>query len=325
MNQNNIISFPEVSNDYISNVEYVPEEGIVLITSWDGTLSRYEINQNESNYNISLIEKVDTGFSILSSCHSPEGVYLGGVEGELVFYDTQNKMFQNVDNNVAKSGIIRINRYYDEFIAGSWDGTLQVIDHATNGVVLHKTINDAKILSMDCTAEHLAVSLTGNKTKIYKLPLDDMNNGTLVDSVLKYQTRDIKVIPDGSGYVIGSIDGRVAVEYFNDPSRQFAFRCHRKKLTDVQFVFPVNSLFFKPNGDILFTGGADGCVSCWSLKDRKKIKQYNKVDSQSVVKMAGDDKLLIVATSDDSFKTNAIITQDIDLKPSHAYLVVLDH
>ena len=40
--------------------------------------------------------------------------------------------------------------------------------------------------------------------------------------------------------------------------------------------------------------------------------------------MAGGDGILFVAASDDSFKTNAIITQDIELQPSSVYLIVLD-
>ena len=278
MESTNVLEFPDVSKDYISDLKYIPEINTVIVTSWDGSLSMYKIIPSNGSYNITLDKQYNVGFSILSCCYSQDGIYIGGVQGELTFLNFQTETFQLIDDNKATSGIIRITPYYHDFIAGSWDSTLQVIDHIDHSIKSFKAIEDAKILSMDCTNEHLVVSTTGNKIKLYKLPLNSMNNGTLIDSVLKYQTRDIKLIPDGSGYVIGSIDGRVAVEYFDDPSRQFAFRCHRKKLSDVQFVYPVNSLLFKPSSDILFTGGADGCVSCWSLKGRRKLKQYNKID-----------------------------------------------
>ena len=38
------------------------------------------------------------------------------------------------------------------------------------------------------------------------------------DSNLKYQTRCINCFPNGIGFVVSSIEGRVAVEYF-DPSQ----------------------------------------------------------------------------------------------------------
>ncbi|CAL9737762.1 cell cycle arrest protein Bub3p [Monosporozyma servazzii] len=325
MESNTVLKFPNVSKDYISDLKYISEISTVIVSSWDGTLSLYKIIPVSGSYKISLDKQFNVGFSILSCCYSREGIYIGGVQGELTFLDFQAQVFQPIEDNKATSGIIRIIPYYNNFIVGSWDGTLQVIDHVDHSIKLVKIIENAKILTMDSSDEHLVVSTTGNKIKLYKLPLNDMNDGSLIDSVLKYQIRDIKILPDGSGYVIGSIDGRVAVEYFNDPSKQFAFRCHRKKLTDVQFVFPVNSLLFRPNSNTLFTGGADGCVSCWSLTDRRKVRQFNKIDEKSVVKMAGGDRVLFVATSDDSFKTNAIITDDIELQPSSIYLVVLDN
>lgn len=324
MNRNIIIEFPNVTKDFISDLKYIPENNTVLVSSWDGTLSIYNIILKNGSYEISLEKTIDAGFPILSCCYSRNGIYLGGVNGELYFFNLQTQNLTMVKNNRAKSGIIRILPYYDDYITGSWDGYLQIIDHHSQDIKLFKTIENGKILTLDCSTEHLVVCITGNKMKLFKLPLNPLNEGILIDSVLKYQTRDIKLIPDRSGYVIGSIDGRVAVEYFDNPSNQFAFRCHRMKLSDVQFVFPVNTLLFKPNTDILFTGGADGCVSCWSLRDRRKIKQYNKLDGNSVVKMAGGGSLLFVATSDDSFKTNAIISNDLELQPSNVYLIVLN-
>ena len=51
-----------------------------------------------------------------------------------------------------------------------------------------------------------------------------------------------------SGYVLSSIEGRVAVEYF-DPSpetqkRKYAFKCHRIKTDGREFVYPVNAISF---------------------------------------------------------------------------------
>lgn len=51
------------------------------------------------------------------------------------------------------------------------------------------------------------------------------------------------------GYAVGSIEGRVAVEYI-DPNaesqkRKFAFKCHRLKAeNDEDTIFPVNALAF---------------------------------------------------------------------------------
>ena len=52
------------------------------------------------------------------------------------------------------------------------------------------------------------------------------------------------------GYVLSSIEGRVAVEYF-DPSpavqaKKYAFKCHRKTINGVDTVFPVNAMAVHP-------------------------------------------------------------------------------
>ena len=47
-------------------------------------------------------------------------------------------------------------------------------------------------------------------------------------SSLKYQTRCIRCFPNGSGYAVSSVEGRVAMEYFDeDPAvqaRKYAFQ-----------------------------------------------------------------------------------------------------
>lgn len=70
------------------------------------------------------------------------------------------------------------------------------------------------------------------------------------ESSLKYQTRCIRSHPQATGYVLSSIEGRVAVEYF-DPSpeaqsKKFAFKCHRVKEDGKDTIYPVNAIAFHP-------------------------------------------------------------------------------
>lgn len=53
-----------------------------------------------------------------------------------------------------------------------------------------------------------------------------------------------------AGYATASVEGRIAVEYF-DPSpaaqeKKYAFKCHRQTIDDVDHVWPVNALAFHP-------------------------------------------------------------------------------
>ena len=51
------------------------------------------------------------------------------------------------------------------------------------------------------------------------------------ESSLKFLTRAVACMPNDAGYATSSIEGRVAVEWFDDSAesqaRKYAFKCHR--------------------------------------------------------------------------------------------------
>lgn len=60
------------------------------------------------------------------------------------------------------------------------------------------------------------------------------------------------------GYVLSSIEGRVAVEYL-DPSQEvqkkkYAFKCHRLKEEGIEHVYPVNAISFHSVHNTFATG-----------------------------------------------------------------------
>ena len=59
---------------------------------------------------------------------------------------------------------------------------------------------------------------------IYNLNNPSVPYKTL-QSALKFQTRVVSCFPDSSGYAMGSIEGRVAIEYVEDKdqSRKFSY------------------------------------------------------------------------------------------------------
>jgi WD40 repeat protein len=82
------------------------------------------------------------------------------------------------------------------------------------------------------------------------------------ESSLKFQTRCVQFFPDGHGIALGSVEGRVGVEFLDElgiPSamKKYAFKCHRVNDT----VYPVNCIAFHPRFTSTFaTGGCDGAV-----------------------------------------------------------------
>jgi cell cycle arrest protein BUB3 len=94
------------------------------------------------------------------------------------------------------------------------------------------------------------------------------------ESSLKYQSRICKFFPDGIGLAIGSIEGRVAIEFLQEldvspPSnmKKYAFKCHRSN----DIVYPVNALAFHPTLGTFASGGCDGTVVTWDGLHKKKL------------------------------------------------------
>lgn len=92
------------------------------------------------------------------------------------------------------------------------------------------------------------------------------------ESSLKYQSRIVRYFPDGNGIALGSIEGRVAVEFLEElglPAKvkKYAFKCHRQG----DIVYPVNAIGFHPQYGTFATGGCDGTVVTWDGLNKKKL------------------------------------------------------
>jgi len=95
-----------------------------------------------------------------------------------------------------------------------------------------------------------------------------------IESPLKYQTRCITCFPDAGGYLVGSIEGRVAVQHVEDSntSKNFTFKCHR----DGQDIYAVNSISFHPVHGTFVTAGGDGSYNFWDKDSKQRLKAMAK-------------------------------------------------
>jgi mRNA export factor len=136
--------------------------------------------------------------------------------------------------------------------------------------------------ALSCTHPLLVVGTAERHIQVY-----DLNNPSApfkqLQSPLKYQTRTVAAFPDKSGYLVGSIEGRVAVQHVDDgdvyfylhmgnvtdvvfyliytaaQSKNFTFKCHREQ-TDI---YAVNDIKFHPTHGTFVTAGADGVFNFW--------------------------------------------------------------
>jgi WD40 repeat protein len=136
-----------------------------------------------------------------------------------------------------------------------------------------------KAFSMDVDAPHhrLVVATSGRRNVVIDLKSLNKQPEIVLDreSSLKFQTRTVRFFPDGRGVALGSVEGRVGVEFLEELSglpthsmKRFAFKCHRVNDT----VYPVNCIAFHPRFTNTFaTGGCDGSVVLWDGGNKKKV------------------------------------------------------
>ena len=121
------------------------------------------------------------------------------------------------------------------------------------------------------------------------------------ESSLRYLTRAVACMPNDAGYATSSIEGRVAVEWFEDTAesqaKKFAFKCHRQAAPDGDgdIVYPVNSLVFHPIHGTFASGGGDGTVALWDAEAKRRLKQYQKFPNNiAALGFSSDGKYLAV-------------------------------
>lgn len=103
------------------------------------------------------------------------------------------------------------------------------------------------------------------------------------ESSLKYQTRAIRCFPNKQGFVLSSIEGRVAVEYLDrNPEiqkKKYAFKCHRIKEDGLERIYPVNAISFHSQYNTFATGGSDGYVNVWDGFNKKRLCQFHRYNT----------------------------------------------
>ena len=115
-------------------------------------------------------------------------------------------------------------------------------------------------------------------------------------------TRAVACMPNDDGYASSSIEGRVAVEWF-DPStesqaRKYAFKCHRQPDPEAEgtdIVYPVNALAFHPVHGTFASGGGDGVVALWDATAKRRIRQYQRFPASiAAIAFSCDGKFMAV-------------------------------
>ncbi|KAL9189954.1 hypothetical protein ACHAXT_009629 [Thalassiosira profunda] len=299
---------PAPPNDGITSLSYLPSAPHLLAsTSWDGAL---RLHDAVAKTHVAT-QAMECGPLLSMAVGTPglggEGnkgvIYAGAVEGSIKKYDVASatvslvgRQSPDADKNELlagkqKVGVSCLSAIDANLLASAgWDKKFYVWDVRQSGTQAAATVDlPGKAFGMDVSSDgtKVVVATSGRRNCFFDIRqtgVDKENEegpAKLLlerESSLKYQTRCVKFFPDGHGIALGSIEGRVAIEYLDDvgissgKKKKYAFKCHRVNDT----IYPVNAIAFHPVYGTFATGGADGTVVTWDGNNKKKLSGIAK-------------------------------------------------
>ncbi|KAI3624261.1 BUB3 [Malassezia furfur] len=302
----------------------------LLVASWDKLQDWRQCDQGPSG--VRVLQTFEHPAAVLDMCWINESLAASACLDRRVRL-LNLETGQAVIIGKHENGVCRI-RYDDPtqlLISGSWDASLKLWNpFAEPDQALRHTISlPHKVFAMDTvpiytgapTVEakdptpRLVVAMAERLVHIYNLRTvrDALDANELEDaskpeqtreSSLKFMLRDVRCMPEGIGYATSSIEGRIAVEFF-DPSpegqaQKYAFKCHRKEVDGEDVVFPIHALAFDPRYGTFATGGGDAHCALWDPVAKKRIRQYVLSAAVSALAFSADGHMLAIATGADN-------------------------
>eukprot|EP01095_Lingulamoeba_sp_RSL-Kostka_P002173 TRINITY_DN13061_c0_g1_i1.p1 TRINITY_DN13061_c0_g1~~TRINITY_DN13061_c0_g1_i1.p1 ORF type:complete len:355 (-),score=109.42 TRINITY_DN13061_c0_g1_i1:103-1167(-) len=310
------IKLNDPPTDGITNVEFLDSSDFLIASSWDTNVRLYDVKNNN------CISQYSHSGAVLDCSYNDNTIYSGSLDTTIKKYNIQTQTETEIGSHEKAVSCVEYSTLGNLLITGSWDKNIKLwderIENNTNSVITIPQNN--KVFALSVLKNRLIVGTAERKINIYdirNLPTfqsssNSLNNITIEnnaecieqsrESSLKYQTRCIQIFPDLTGYALGSVEGRVAIEYF-DPSQEvqskkYAFKCHRSKNNGIDFVFPVNCIAFHQSYGTFATGGCDHIVNIWDGKNKKRICQFVPYPT-SIASLAfsNDGNLLAIASS----------------------------
>ncbi|KAK4236258.1 hypothetical protein C8A03DRAFT_45728 [Achaetomium macrosporum] len=303
--------------DAISSLAFAPgaEKRRLLVSSWDRNVYLYEIANGAEEAN--LLGAFEHRAPVLDVCFgsSPDEAFTAGLDRQVKRIDLSTGEQTVMSRHSEAVRCVVYSAEHSLLISASWDSTLHVHNTANPSQPPMTIQLPGKPHAVAASPTKVVVAMTARLVHIYDLPTlasalssssqpaQPPQTWQQRESSLKFLTRAVACMPNDAGYATSSIEGRVAVEWFEDSAesqaRKYAFKCHRQAAPEEEgggdVVYPVNALAFHPVYGTFASGGGDGTVALWDAEAKRRMRQYQKFpDSVAALAFSLDGKYLAI-------------------------------
>ncbi|KAI5360293.1 Putative WD40/YVTN repeat-like-containing domain superfamily, mRNA export factor Gle2/RAE1 [Septoria linicola] len=272
--------------DSVSAIKFSPASNHLSVASWDKKVRIYEISATGQASGAAMFE---FDGPVLDTCWSGDGqkVFGAGADKTARMLDLGAGQTSGQGQQVAAHDQpIKCIKSFNTggntmIVTGSWDKTIKYWDIRQQQAAATVDAKE-RVYSMDIRNDSMLVVGTAERN-IHIINLQQP--GTFFKSMqspLKWQTRTISTFIDGTGFAVGSIEGRCAIQYIDekDSGSNFSFKCHRQTPSDnrnISNVFAVNAISFHPQHGTFSTAGSDGTFHFWDKDAKHRLKGYPEV------------------------------------------------
>lgn len=282
-------------DDSVSCLSFSPatmQKNFLIAGSWDNNVRCWEVESTGKTVPKSM---QTCGGPVLDVCWSDDGtkVFMAGCDKQAKAWDLgSNQVIQVAahDAPIKTCNWIKGSNY-SCLMTGSWDKTLKFWDTRSPSPMMSITLPE-RCYCADVDYPMAVVGTAGRTIIVYQLE-GNPSEYKRTESPLKFQHRSVAIFRDKkkvpTGYALGSVEGRVAIQYVNptNPKDNFTFKCHRSNGTPngYQDIYAVNDIAFHPIHGTLATVGSDGTFSFWDKDARTKLKPSEMME-QSITRCA---------------------------------------
>lgn len=289
---------PSPPEDGVTSVRFGARSDVLAVSSWDCTLRLYDAARMETG------RVVEGDAPLLACCFADaddRAVVTAAVDGAVRSVDVATGQSSLLGRHEDGAKCAALSEAAGLVFTGGWDATVRAWDPRAGRPAGAAARVPGKVFALDAAAGRVVVATSGRHVHVYDVRRLDRPE-QVRESSLMHQTRCVGCFPDGTGFALGSIEGRVAIEYFDESpaaqARKYAFKCHRRDVGGVQTLFPVNALAFHPLHGTFASGGCDAVVNVWDGANKKRICRYPAYPtSVAALDFNRDGTMLAVAAS----------------------------